>query len=155
MPRELAPNMQNEFRCLPKGKLPVAEEIWKTTALRIIQKANFAASHQDDIFLLHIFLPHLQNLEALLHSNQQYHWSPLKKSLLFCPQDMFRNSQVAGFDISSQPYTTRYGIALGVFPKAAIHVTCANHGWLKDWNKFYIYIIYLLNIYIYIVINVH
>ena len=27
VPRELAPNMQNEFRCLPKGKLPVAEEI--------------------------------------------------------------------------------------------------------------------------------
>ena len=83
VPRELAPNMQNEFRCLPKGKLPVAEEIWKTTTLRIIRKANFAASHQDDIFLLHIFLPHLQNLEDLLHSNQQYHWSPFKKIISF------------------------------------------------------------------------
>ena len=119
VPRELAPNMQNEFRCLPKGKLPVAEEIWKTTALRIIRtKANFAASHQDDIFLLHIFLPHLQNLEDLLHSNQQYHWSPFKKHhFFFVHKICSETANLQGLTLAVNPIPPGMGSPWGFSPR--------------------------------------
>ena len=75
-PSELAPNMQmNSDVCQKVSCQRQRQKKSEHNCATNHSKANFAAHHQHDIILLYILLPQLHNLDGILHSHQQYHWS--------------------------------------------------------------------------------